>query len=107
MIIEVNKEYKIEVKEDYFIVKDKKLYNTRTKEFEGVEGDIVEFSFTAENGKPSGYRGYVDGYTTDKYVKIRGIEKVHTNILSKKIEHISIVTDFTNETVIESETVII
>lgn len=105
MIIEVNKDYKIEIKEDYLVVKDKKLYNTKTKEFEGVEGDIIEFKFSTGGGKELGYRGYVDGYTSDKFVKIRGVDKVHTNIVSKKVEHISSVTDFTDDTVVKTEVV--
>ena len=58
----------------------------------------------AKDGKESGYRGYVDGYTTDKFVKIRGVEKVHTNVMSKKIEHISIISDLIDETIIKAET---
>ena len=104
MTIEINREEKLEIKEDYLVVKDKKLYNTKTKEFEGIDGDIVEFNVMAKDGKESGYRGYVDGYTTDKFVKIRGVEKVHTNVMPKKIEHISIIRDIIDETIIKAET---
>lgn len=91
MIIEINKDYKIEVKEDYLIVKDRKLYNTKTKSFMGIEGDIVSFSYD-KNGIKGGFRGYVDGYTNGTTVKIRGIGEVYTVTGEMKIEHISSIT---------------
>ena len=93
MKIKVNNEYVMEVNEDYLIVKDKKLYNTKTKKFEGVEGDIISFKYKHSADTIRGYRGYVDGYTNGVSVKIRGINNVFTDLVEQTIEHISTVAN--------------
>ena len=98
MIIKVNSDIEINIAEAYLIVKDKKLYNTITKKYEGVEGDIVSFGFIKEDGKKGNYKGYVDGYTNGEKVKIRGINQVFTQIGEKSIEHISSVTSYSDVT---------
>ena len=98
MIIKVNTDIEINITETYLIVKDNKLYNTITKKYEGVEGDIVRFDYIKEDGKKSGYKGYVDGYTNGKKVKIRGINQVFTQVGEKSIEHISSVTSYSDVT---------
>lgn len=98
MIIKVNTDIEINITETYLIVKDKKLYNTITKKYEGVEGDIVNFGYIKEDGKKGGYKGYVDGYTNGEKVKIRGINQVFTQIGDKSVEHISSVTSYSDAT---------
>jgi hypothetical protein len=98
MIIKVNTDIEINIAETYLIVKDKKLYNTITKKYEGVEGDIVSFDYIKENGKKGGYKGYVDGYTNGEKVKIRGINQVFTQIGNKSVVHISSVTSYSDVT---------
>jgi len=98
MIIKVNTDIEINITETYLIVKDKKLYNTITKKYEGVEGDIVSFDYIKKDGKKSGYKGYVDGYTNGEKVKIRGINQVFTQIGNKSVEHISSITSYSDVT---------
>ena len=98
MVIKVNTDIEINITETYLIVKDKKLYNTITKKYEGVEGDIVSFDYIKEDGKKSGYKGYVDGYTNGENVKIRGINQIFTQIGNKSVEHISNVTSYSDVT---------
>jgi len=98
MIIKVNTDIEINITETYLIVKDKKLYNTVTKKYEGVEGDIVSFNYIKEDGRKSGYKGYVDGYTNGENIKIRGINQVFTQIGDKNVEHISSVTSYSDIT---------
>lgn len=92
MKIKVNGDYVFDIKEDYLMIKDKKLFNTNTKQYEGVEGDIVSFKYKTNSGEIKGYRGYVDGYTNGVSVKIRGINITYTNLVEQKIEHVSTVT---------------
>lgn len=75
-----------EIKEKELTVKDNKLYNTKTKEYEGVEGDLVSVTYE-ENGEIKGLRGTVGGYTCGTHVLIRPRFDFN-NVKSKKIEHI-------------------
>lgn len=98
MIIKVNTDIEINITEKYLTVKDKKLYNTITKKYEGVEGDIVSFNYIKEDGRKSVYKGYVDGYTNGEKVKIRGVNQVFTQTSDKSVEHISSVTSYSDVT---------
>lgn len=93
MQIKVNDKYEFEVTQEDLTVKDKKLYNTHTKIFEGIDGDIVEF-IREENGHKVLIRGTVDGYTHFGTVKIQGCEEVYkTDPYAIKIEHMSVVEE--------------
>ena len=98
MVIKVNTDIEINITEKYLTVKDKKLYNTITKKYEGVEGDIVSFNYIKEDGRKSVYKGYVDGYTNGEKVKIRGVNQVFTQTSDKSVEHISSVTSYSDVT---------
>lgn len=89
MIIEVNGgDYRFDVKEDYLIVKNERLFNTKTKKFEGIEGDIISFNY--DNGDiKGGYKGYTEGYTNGVTARIRGIDKTFNVVGEIKVEHIS------------------
>ena len=93
MRIEINNDKYLEVNEENLIVKDKRLYNKDTKQFEGVNADIVSFELN-ENGKDVTWRGTVDGYTNGSTIKLRGIDKPFKNAKNVKVEHISVVTSF-------------
>jgi len=106
MIIEINKEYKIDVKEDYLTVNDKRLYNTNTKQFEGIDGDIIHFEIT-KNGSKYIVSGMVEGYTCGGNIKLRGSEKEYSNAENIRIDKISSITDYIEKTCIIAEPVII
>ena len=99
MRIEINNEREIDISEQNLIVKDKKLFNTSTKSFEGLDGDVV--TFINGNMKIS---GTVDGYTHNGIIKIRGVEKPYVDISEiTSIDHISVITASEDE----SKTVVI
>lgn len=85
MKIQVNGGEIVNVTENNLVVRDEKLFNLDTKQFEGVDGDLVEI-------RQPGIirRGSVDGYTNGKAIKFRGQDFVHNigenDIL--KIEHL-------------------
>lgn len=83
MVIETSNSVKLDVKEDYLVVKDKKLYNTKTKKYEGLDGDIVSFL----NGNML-TKGTVDGYTCGNKVKLRGVDKPYEGVSDVKVEHL-------------------
>ena len=91
MFITINGGREIEIKEDFLIIKDNKLYNTRTKKREGLDGDIV--SFVIDNGSHKTIcRGTVDGYTCGNRIKIRGYQETFHDMTDIKFEHISVIT---------------
>ena len=93
MIVKINGDYEVRIKEEDIVVKDKKLYNLTTKKYEAADGDIVEF-ITEKNGVRTWHRGYVDGYTYGDKIPFRGVDRSeYHNITYKKIEHISTVSD--------------
>ncbi len=72
MYIEVDNCKVINVVEKCLIVKDKRLYNTVTKQFEGVEGDGVTICYLNAVGEKCWVSGTVEGYTCNRRVKLRG-----------------------------------
>ena len=88
MKIIINNETKIDVP-NHLIVKDDKLYNTKTKSYEAVDGDIVTLKKKEGDKYTNIVRGYVDGYTDGNIVKIRGRAFQYTNVDAKEIDHIS------------------
>ena len=93
MVVKINEDYEIRIKEEDIIIKDKKLYNLTTKKFEAADGDIVEF-ISEKDGVRRWHRGYVDGYSYGDRIPLRGIFGCeYHNITYKKIEHISSVSD--------------
>ena len=88
MVVKINGDYEVRIKEEDIVVKDKKLYNLTTKKYEAADGDIVEF-ITEKNGVRTWHRGYVDGYTYGDKIPFRGVDRSeYHNITYKKIEHI-------------------
>lgn len=79
-------EHIIEINEKELIVKNGKLYNTKTKEYEGVEADLITISYE-KDGKVYGLKGSVGGYTCGSHVVIRPNYEFD-NVKEKKIEHI-------------------
>lgn len=105
MKIEINNCQVIEVEESCLTIKNGRLYNTTTKQYEGVEGDRVTFFTTTASGAQCWTSGTVDGYTCDKRVKLRGVDKIYNLAPSctKIVEHLSRVTNTDGEEKKESE----
>ena len=103
MIIVVNGgDYKFRVNEDYLEVKNERLYNTKTRSYEGIEGDIISFNYD-NDGVKGGYKGYVDGYTNGVTARIRGIDKTFNVVGPISVTHISRVSDVEDPIDLEKE----
>ena len=92
MEIKVNGRW-ITVNEPYLHVRDNRLYNTKTKEEEGVDGDIVEFKEKREDGRTWIVKGDVDGYTNGKEIRLKFHDDVYKEPKTKIVEHIYMITD--------------
>ena len=95
-------DYKFQVNEDYLTVKNERLYNTKTKSYEGIEGDIISFNYN-NDGVKGGYKGYVDGYTNGVTARIRGIDKTFNVVGPISVTHISRISDVEDAGDMESE----
>ena len=93
----------IDIKEKNLIVKNKRLYNTETKCYEGVDGDYAKFTHT-KGIQPILISGPIDGYTNGSNVKLRRSE-LCTNAKDVKIEHIYGVELIEDEILIKSDIV--
>jgi len=91
MFIEINGSREVEVTEDFLVVKDKTLFNNKTKQREGLDGDIVTFNRTS-GPHQVWCRGTVDGYTCGNRIKLRGVEKIYDDVFNIKFEHLSTIT---------------
>jgi len=81
----------VNVPEPFLEVKDKRLYNTVTKQYEGLDGDIATFLMKHEDGKTYEHRGTIDGYTCSGRIKFRGNDTVYTNVSGIHIDHVSVI----------------
>ena len=95
-------DYKFQVNEDYLEVKNERLYNTKTRSYEGIEGDIISFNYD-NDGVKGGYKGYVDGYTNGVTARIRGIDKTFNVVGPISVTHISRVSDVEDPIDLEKE----
>ena len=95
MKIQIDNSTILDIVEDYLIIKNNKLYNNNTKQYEGVEGDRVTFIVTKPSGTKCQTSGIVDGYTCGRRVKIRGVEQPYDadENCEKVIETLSRITD--------------
>jgi hypothetical protein len=82
----------IEVSEPYLEVKDKRLYNTVSKRYEGLDGDIASFIMKHDNGKMYEHRGTIEGYTCSGRIKFRGNDTVYEGVTGLHIDHVSVIT---------------
>ena len=93
MQIKVNNEYIIDIADDEDLtIVNKRLYNKKTKSYEGIDGDIV--SFISNNRI---YKGTVDGYTHGGKVKFRGVDTIYTDVQDKRVDHVSVITSCDEE----------
>jgi hypothetical protein len=87
----------LNIEEENIVVKDKKLYNTKTKQFEGVDGDRVYFTTFLSGGTKCITSGNVEGYTNEKRIKLRGALKTYENFRDVNVEHFHSVEVYTDE----------
>ena len=109
MLIRLNNGRILNVVDKCHIVKNGKLYNVVTKEYEGVEGDEVSFCVSTTSGGICWVFGTVEGYTCSRRIVMKGSKTPYAikEGTSKEIKHKSriIETDgiIDNEEEVEEE----
>ena len=95
MKIVINNSKTINVIEQCLVVKNNKLFNTMTNQYEGIDGDSIEFITTDSSGEQCVIRGIVKGYTCNRRIELRGVHAVYAtaNGTGKNITHISSITE--------------
>ena len=95
MRIEINNSKTINVIEKNLIVKNNKLYNVVTNEYEAPDGDRIQFCTVLANGKKAWIGGTVDGYTCNRRIKLKGDGSLYASLQStgKVVERHSTITD--------------
>jgi hypothetical protein len=106
LVLKLNNGEFLNIEEDYLVVKDNKLYNTKTKRFEGVDGDHVYFTTFLSGGTKCITSGTVDGYTNENRIKLRGAMKTYENVKDVNIEHFRSVEVYTDDNSVVLEQII-
>lgn len=106
MVIEINDSLVLTVFEQCLTIKDGKLYNTNTEQFEAIDGDKVRFCITNNFGVDCWISGTVDGYTCNRRIKLKGVRELYAIKYGTKkiIEHNSKITDSDCEEEFEEDT---
>ena len=78
MRIEVNNNKVLEITDKCLTIENGRLFNTITKQYEGVDGDRVTFYITTGPTSKCWISGTVDGYTCHRRVKVRGHSEYYT-----------------------------
>lgn len=95
MKIVINNSKTINIPEASLIVKNNRLFNIMTNEYEGLHGDKITFCALGNNGKKYWASGKVDGYTCNRRIKLQGIADLFACAIGteKTITHRSLITD--------------
>ena len=95
MIIEINNCLVLNVFEKCLIIKNGRLFNTNTNEYEAIEGDKITFCASTTSNSDCWVSGTVDGYTCNRRIKLRGVRELYASKMGTKktIEHLSKITD--------------
>jgi len=77
------------------VIKDKRLYNTVTKEYEAIDGDGITFCYLNQIGEKCWASGVVEGYTCDRRIKLRGVGGLYAVAVGTKkvINNLATITD--------------
>ena len=95
MRIEINNSKTLTIVEQNLIVKNHRLYNTVTDEYEALDGDKVQFCIKTETGGRQWISGIVEGYTCNRRIKLKGVNELYAAEPSawKVIARCSAITD--------------
>ena len=103
--VRLNNGVSLDIEDEHLIIKDKRLYNTKTKSFEGVDGDHVSFTTILSGGTKCITSGTVDGYTNENRIKLKGVLKTYENFKDKKVEHFYSIDSFDDKNSVVLDTV--
>lgn len=89
MLIRLNNGRVLNVLDKCLIVKNGKLYNVVTKQYEGVDGDDVNFCIPTTSGGKCWVFGVVDGYTCNRRIVMKGSKTPYAMMegTDKNIKH--------------------
>ncbi len=95
MKIVINNSKTINIPEASLIVKNNRLFNIMTNEYEGLDGDKITFCAMDVNGKKYWVSGKVDGYTCNRRIKLQGVADLFACAIGteKTITHRSLITE--------------
>ena len=95
MRIEINNSKTLTILEQNLIVKNHRLYNTVTNEYEALDGDKIQFCVISANGSKVWIGGTVEGYTCNRRIKLKGVNELYAAAqgVGKVIERCSTITD--------------
>ena len=94
MKIMINNNKLLDVTEKCLVVKNNKLFNVSTNEYEAIDGDSVEFITQDNRGEQFVLRGTVKGYTCNRRIELKGSSCLYAmvNGTGKNITHLSSIT---------------
>jgi hypothetical protein len=105
MIIRLNNGKTLNIVEKSLIVRNGKLFNVVTKEYEGVDGDDINFCIPTTSGGKCWVFGVVDGYTCNRRIVMRGSKTPYAMMEStnKNITHKSRIVETDGVSITESD----
>lgn len=95
MKIVINNSKTIDIVEACLVVKNNKLFNIMTNEYEGIDGDSIEFVTLDNNGEQSVVKGIVKNYTCNRRIELKDVNCLYATVngTGKSITHISSITE--------------
>ena len=95
MKIVINNSKTIDIVEECLVVKNNKLFNIMTNEYEGIDGDSIEFVTLDNNGEQSVVKGIVKNYTCNRRIELKDANCLYSTVsgTGKSITHISSITE--------------
>ena len=108
MTIEINNSKTVNVAEYSLIVRDKKLFNIVTNEFEAIDGDKITFCALDIHNHKFWISGTVEGYTCNRRIKLKNVNELFACAIGtrKTIVHNSIITNSDFEPIEKEKTVL-
>ena len=105
MIVKLNTGKVLNVVEKSLIVRNGKLFNVVTKQYEGVDGDDINFCVPTTSGGKCWVFGVVEGYTCNRRIVMKGSKTPYAMMegTEKNIKHKSRVVETDGIVITESD----
>lgn len=95
MKIVINNSKTINIIDQCLVVKNNKLFNIMTNQYEGIDGDLIEFITLDSKGEQTVVTGVVKGYTCNRRIELKGVNCLYATVngTGKNITHVSSITE--------------
>ena len=105
MEIVINNSKLFRIAEKCLVVKNNKLFNVATNEYEAIDGDSIEFITLDRRGEQCVIKGIVKGYTCNRRVELKGSNCLYATVngTGKNITHMSVITECDEGMCVEEE----